>query len=329
MPSQKAQASAPRGSAAAKFGSVSGSIPRVPATNDRGRMDDRESVPSPYQRLHQQQTEQQQADDDNGLEDVIPELRRTNIAQQSQQQRYEEEERNEPVRAGAVGVDEDEEVSDDGEDQLPISSETIERAGSSSTSPVRETPPPVLETPAIPSTSRSSSPSMRNGASVFSVETLQQCFLQPERLKKLTVSELRGILKDKHVPYDDILERREMEERVFDLLSLLFGGDEDPRHRPSSFDLATEAAGPPRNASPATATVESRRSRPPRDAESDTCKICFDEDVSILFLECAHACSCEPCSRQLLHCPVVSPSFFLMRRSKAEEFTIVSCKDHA
>ena len=35
-----------------------------------------------------------------------------------------------------------------------------------------------------------------------------------------------------------------------------------------------------------------------------TCKICFENDSNILFLPCAHLCSCSKCSENLTKCPI-------------------------
>lgn len=38
--------------------------------------------------------------------------------------------------------------------------------------------------------------------------------------------------------------------------------------------------------------------------EARQCKVCLDEDISVVFLPCGHACTCTGCAATVSHCPI-------------------------
>ena len=73
------------------------------------------------------------------------------------------------------------------------------------------------------------------------------------------------------------------------------------RHDPSILDKLST---PPEQRAAVRKPGSPRQNPPPSSAETSLCKICFDQDMDVLFVPCNHLICCSSCSANLPHCPL-------------------------
>jgi len=101
-----------------------------------------------------------------------------------------------------------------------------------------------------------------------------------EDLKQLSIRQLKCLLKDNLVDCKGILEKNELYDKVLNLFKDNWQNqetiDESQVHSSSSAAQSGE----------------------------HFCKICWDNPVDCVFLDCAHMVACTECSKQLKECPI-------------------------
>ncbi|KAJ2664031.1 hypothetical protein IWW48_001043 [Coemansia sp. RSA 1200] len=135
-------------------------------------------------------------------------------------------------------------------------------------------------------TRSSSSPASQN--SIPDIRLLVEDGTDPN---KLGVKMLKGILKKNHVDYSNIVEKKELVERVERLV------------RNTKLEMEREAA--------AAAAEDSSggKEKGGGSSDDDVCKICWDASINCVFLNCGHMCTCLECGNRIVEsdrreCPI-------------------------
>ncbi|KAJ2758118.1 hypothetical protein H4S06_002850 [Coemansia sp. BCRC 34490] len=136
----------------------------------------------------------------------------------------------------------------------------------------------------------SSSPAPQN--SIPDVRLLVKDGTDPNTLG---VKMLKGILKKNHVDFSNIVEKKELVERVERLV------------RNTKLEMEREATA----AAAAAAAEDSSggKEKGGGGSDDDVCKICWDASINCVFLNCGHMCTCLECGNRIVEsdrreCPI-------------------------